>query len=329
MTGEFQLIRKIIQHWQQAEDVHIGPGDDASAITVITDRDQLFLQTTDLLIEGVHFRKGWGSAYQLGWKSLAVNLSDIAAMGGKPTHTHLSLAIPKSWSEENILELMQGFKALADRFHISLLGGDLSASEVSLMIAGAANGFVHQNQVIMRKGARAGDIIWISGTVGDAAAGLRLLQEGKESEETSELVRSFLEPFPEVDLGLLCAQSGCVNAMIDVSDGLAGDLGHILETSEVGAILYEEKIPISDALKNAAIGKHWDVLELALRGGEDYRLLGTTSEADFGQFNRIVNEKLNKSVIEIGRIESELGLRMQYRNGNCEEINPAAYDHFS
>ena len=109
MTDEFQLIQKLISGWRSGSTAIIGPGDDASAVVTSSDPDSLFLQTVDLLIENVHFRKGWGSPFQLGWKSLAVNLSDIAAMGGKPTHVHLSLAIPKTWLESELLEFLVGF----------------------------------------------------------------------------------------------------------------------------------------------------------------------------------------------------------------------------
>lgn len=329
MTGEFELIRKLTQSWRQNGDIFIGPGDDASAIVIPKEDDTLFLQTIDLLIEDVHFQRGWGMPEQLGWKSLAVNLSDIAAMGGKPTHTHLSLAIPPSWSDEEILKFMSGYKSLADRYNVRLLGGDLSRSKSSLMIASTANGIVKKDRVITRGGAKIGDIIWISGNPGEAAGGLKLLQEKNNPYTNEKLMKRFLEPAPEVELGIFCAECGLVQAMIDVSDGLAGDLGHILKASNLGATLFQEDIPFSPGLSKATKENHWDALELALHGGEDYHLLGTTSEDNYQRFTTLLKEKLNRTIYKIGRIEPRTGLRLRLANGNCIEIPPTAYDHFS
>ena len=329
MTTEFELIEKLKAGWKCGNDVKIGPGDDASALHLEACENKLFLQTVDLLVEGVHFRKNWGSAYQLGWKSLAVNLSDIAAMGGQPLHTHLSLAVPGTWSEVEISEFMEGFKALADQYKISLLGGDLSRSDGPLMIAGTANGTVAANQVITRRGAKSGDVIWVSGPLGSAEAGLRLLKEEKFADDHKELLNAFLKPSPEVELGMLCASSGLVTALIDLSDGLAGDLGHVLKASGVGATLEEEKFPITQTLQNVAARNNWNITDLLLRGGEDYKLLGCTPETKFDQFRNLVNEQLGKTISRIGSITSEQGLVLNYRDGRCEKVNPTSFDHFA
>ena len=329
MSGEFELIKKLASGWSSGPEAAIGPGDDASAVAFSTDQETLLLQTTDLLIEGIHFQKGWGCPFQLGWKSLAVNLSDIAAMGGKPLHTHLSLAIPSHWSEAEILELRDGFKACAERFQIRLLGGDLSRSKDSLMIAGMADGIVPSDQVIRRGGAKPGDVVWVSGPLGGASAGLQLLKEGTSDDQFKDLYEAFLEPQPEVELGMLCASSGLVNALIDLSDGLAGDLGHIMEASKAGAILEEAKIPFPELLRETAAEKSWDLLDLILRGGEDYRLLGCTPQARFDRFRRLVEETLGTSVIAVGLISAQPGLRLKRRDGGEEAISPTAHDHFS
>lgn len=328
MTGEFDLIEKLVADWRRGVDVRVGPGDDASGIGLGTSEDRLLLQTIDLLVEGVHFRKNWGSPFQLGWKSLAINLSDIAAMGGKPTHTHLALAIPVTWSEAEILEFMSGFKSLADRYQISLLGGDLSRSDESLMIAGTANGTVASDQVILRKGARVGDVIWVSGELGNAAGGLKLLKDGIVEEGATELLNAFLQPQPEVELGMLCSACGLIHAMIDLSDGLAGDLRHVLGASSVGATLEKEKIPVGKALAGTAEQRHWDALEMSLYGGEDYRLLGCTARENFDAFCDLVKQQLSRMVFSIGYISQNPGLRLQHHDGRCEEIPARAYDHF-
>ncbi len=329
MRDEFALISKLLKDWQLRSEVKIGPGDDASAIEIPEAEDNLVLQSTDLLIENVHFRKDWGTPFQLGWKSLAVSLSDLAAMGGNPHHTHLNLAIPPTWTESEILEFMSGFKALAERYNVSLLGGDLSASPEHLMISVHIDGAVSKNNVIRRQGAQAGDIIWVSGKLGIAAAGMECLKKDRVTDCPVELLEAFNQPEPEVELGLLCASSGHVHAMIDISDGLAGDLGHILKASKVGATLIEEQIPTIEDIVKLPDVINGDPLHLALAGGEDYRLLGCTPEEKINALQKLVEDQLKRSLFPIGIIEERLGLRLQFSDGNHREIEPSAYDHFS
>ncbi len=326
MIGEFELIRKLIEGWKPARDVSIGPGDDSSAI--VADKKRLLLQSTDLLLENVHFRKGWGTPYQLGWKALAVNLSDIAAMGGTPSHTHLNLAVPPTWSETEIIELMSGFKAMADRYGVSLLGGDLSSSPDLLVVSVFVNGNALESRVIRRDGAKPGDIIWVSGLLGSAAAGLELLKNNIVTDPQSELLNPFLMPQPEIELGTICAQNGSVNALIDISDGLAGDLGHILEASNTGAKLIREDIPLAEDNPAYADLPDFDRFEFALRGGEDYRLLGCTPRSKFDRLNISVKNQLGRALYAIGEIESETGLRLISQEGGVEEIKAVSHDHF-
>ena len=329
MTGEFELIEKLTREWRLAEDVRIGPGDDTSAVEIVSPRNELLLQTTDLLIENVHFQKEWSTPFELGWKSLAVNLSDIAAMGGTPRHTHLSLAVPTSWTEAEILSLMQGYKTLADRFPVSLIGGDLSKSPNSLIISAVVDGFVPTDQVIRRKGSLPGDVIWVSGTLGDASAGLQVFKNRKQDKFKTETLQAFVKPEPEIELGKICAESGLVNAMIDLSDGLTGDLGHILKASGVGAVINEDQLPVSGFTKRVAAEFNLNPLEFALRGGEDYHLLGCTPEGFFNDFAERVKDKLGKSIYALGRITGEPGLRFQLKSGDIKEISPTAHDHFA
>ena len=330
--GEFELIGKLIEHWYSGPDVLIGPGDDASAVRWAA-AGVVLLQTTDLLIENVHFRRDWGTPRQLGWKALAVNLSDIAAMGGKPLHAHLNLAIPTSWPQKEILSFQSGFRALAERFGVSLLGGDLSSSPGPLVISVMVNGCVKAGKAIRRSGAIPGDVIWVSGTLGDAAAGLRLLQSAQRSARFSRheraLQKAFLQPMPEVDLGIICSDSGCVHAMIDLSDGLAGDLGHILELSKVGAIIESDKLPISKALSGAAKRHRWKVQELTLQGGEDYRLLGYSPPNAFKRLNQRVEKELNRSLFPIGEMTAQRGLFLRQQKGRVLKLKAKSFDHFS
>ncbi|MCX6639485.1 MAG: thiamine-phosphate kinase [bacterium] len=329
MIGEFQLIEKLVSGWSLGQEVAIGPGDDASAIAIQQMGGDLYLQTVDLLIERVHFSKNWGSLFQLGWKSLAVNLSDIAAMGGRPLHTHLALAIPPSWSETEIMEFRRGFQALAQKYQVSLLGGDTTAAKQDLMVAVSAGGIARQDQVIKRSGASPGDVIWVSGHLGDAAAGLHALLGHCADDVDPSLLEAFLQPEPEIDLGRLCAETGLVHAMIDISDGLTGDLGHILKASDVGAILQEELLPVSPELRQFAQMNQLEHLSWCMKGGEDYKLLGASSRSDFTTLQNEAENRLHKKIYPIGEITAPSGLYLQRRDGKIEELVPQAYDHFN
>ncbi len=327
--GEFELIRRFISDWiPPGEEVRIGSGDDASALDYALLGKQLLLQTTDLLVENIHFRKGWGTPCQLGWKALAVNLSDIAAMGGTPRHVHLSLAIPPAWLQEEIMEFRQGFLDLAARHGIALLGGDLCASPGPLMISVMVNGTVEPDRVLRRSGAKPGEVIWVSRTLGDAAGGRHLLEDNA-GEGAGELLQAFLRPQAEVELGALCGESGLVSALIDLSDGLAGDLGHILEMSGVGATVEEVHLPLSVNLRSEAQRQNWDLLELALRGGEDYALLGCTPRDNFPELDHLVKDKLGRNLFPIGGLEENPGLRLHRITGETEPLRPEAFDHFA
>ncbi|RJP75395.1 MAG: thiamine-phosphate kinase [Candidatus Zixiibacteriota bacterium] len=337
--GEFELIRKFLSGpeaesapgpgaasaWPTGQGVVIGPGDDAAVLRPPGDR--VILQTTDLLVEGIHFRRDWGTPRHLGWKSLAVNLSDIAAMGGQPLHCLLSLALPPPWTDAEVMEFRRGFLDLACRFDVALIGGDVTASPGPLLISVTVNGAADPARVLTRAGARPGDVIWISRPPGAAAAGLELLREGSP-EVYPELLEAFLQPRPEVELGLACAAGGRVRALIDVSDGLAGDLGHILEASGVGAELEETALPVLPALKSAARNRNWNLREYMLRGGEEYSLLGCTPEGQWENFDRALREKLGRGVYAIGRVRREAGLVLRHADGREENIAPRAYDHF-
>ncbi len=326
--GEFERIRRFLDGWKWGAEVKIPPGDDASAVTLSEGSGEFFLQTTDLLIEEVHFRRDWGSPFQLGWKALAVNLSDIAAMGGEPRHTHLSLAVPEDYPESDLFALMEGFKALANRYRVALLGGDLSRSPEHLVISVMVDGVAPGSRVLRRSGAQPGDVIWVSRALGGAAAGMRLLREDA-ADAFPDLVLNFLQPQPEVELGELCSQSRKVHALIDLSDGLTGDLEHILAASGGGADLRAADLPLHPMLPECCRERDWDVLDLALNGGEGYQLLGCTPADDFDAFSRLAAERLQTTIFPIGRFTSSPGIRLKHPDGSVTEVTPASWDHFS
>lgn len=273
--GEFGFIAGIRERFPAAPGV-LGIGDDCAVLPQASGMETLV--STDMLIEGTHFLIDDISPFQLGWKSAAVNVSDIAAMGGRPVATFLSLAIPKGMDDEWLDGFLDGYKALSDRFGVQLLGGDTTSSPDRLCINVTVLGECPAGRSIRRSGACIGDLVCVTGHLGDSAAGLRAILSGYPgSEVASRLVRRHYEPMPRVEAGLALAASEGVHAMMDISDGIGSDLRHIMEESHVGAEVEVDAVPLSDDLKAFCSSEGLDPLELAISGGEDYELLFTVA----------------------------------------------------
>ena len=268
--GEFGLIDRISTGIADNESVKIGIGDDAAAI--VPAEGQLSLVTSDMLVEGVHFDLVLSDPLTLGKKSLAVNLSDLAAMGAKPRYFLLSLAIPSALTLEFFDDFISGLMQRAEQFGVTLVGGDTCSSKGGLVISVTAIGEQMPESVVRRSGARPGDLLFVTGTLGDSALGLELLRQGEHS---GLMVERHLDPEPRVAAGILLAESGLATAMIDVSDGLLADLGHILSLSNVGARVELGNIPLSPGYTEEITRFAGDPFSLALGGGEDYELLFT------------------------------------------------------
>ena len=306
--GEFEFIEQLRELFPSPDGV-LGIGDDCAVVPFSAARglpgiaadgradapclaNGELLVSTDLLTEGVHFRLDWMTPRQLGWKSAMVNISDIAAMGGIPRWAFLSLAIPQNHKDADLMAFMQGFKEASDRYGVQLLGGDTCRSKALLTVNVTIMGTCEAGSSVKRRGARAGDLICVSGTLGDSAAGLALLQEGRQGGGENlkgagekRLIQHHLEPVARVELGRALAAMPGIGAMMDLSDGLAADLPHILKASSplaaatgnasLGAVIDVDKIPLSDDLRSLCAEMGWDALSLALEGGEDYELLFT------------------------------------------------------
>ena len=271
--GEFGLIARIRERFTAPEGV-TGIGDDCAVLPQRDGRDTLV--STDMLVEGTHFLRDDITPYQLGWKSAAVNLSDIAAMGGKPTGTFLSLALPagleSAWAED----FLRGYAELSERFGTPLLGGDTTASPDRICINVTVLGVCLSGCARTRSGARPGDLVCVTGTLGDSAAGLKAILAGVERDaDVQALVDRHYLPMPRVTEGLRLAAIAGVHAMMDISDGIGSDLRHILEASGAGAEIDIRKLPLSPALRRVCARPGWDAVELAVCGGEDYELLFT------------------------------------------------------
>ena len=271
--GEFGLIEWIRGQFPVPDGV-LGIGDDCA---VIPQRDGLeTLVTTDMLVEGSHFLLEDIDPYSLGWKSAAVNLSDIAGMGGKPVGTFLSVALPKSLDDSFLEGFFRGYKDLSDRFDCPLLGGDTTASPDRMCINVTVLGSCAAGRSRKRSAAQPGDLVCVTGPLGDSAAGLKvILDKVERSEEETILRERHYRPLPRVEEGMKLAGTPGVNAMMDISDGIGSDLRHILEESGKGARVDVRSLPLSAELRTVCARRAWDPVVLALDGGEDYELLFT------------------------------------------------------
>ena len=276
LTSEWDLINALSREFGPAPaGVILGIGDDCAAIE-IPGPDYL-LWTVDTLVEGVHFDLAYTSLSQLGWKSLTVNLSDIAAMGGDPGPALLSLGWPPDRDRRVALAFAAGLAQAAREYGVAVIGGDTVASPGGLIVTVTLTGRVPAAQMLRRAGAGIGDLIFVTGPLGEAAAGLEILRQGLElpPDLKEALTEAQLRPRPHLRAGRLLAQEGLATALIDTSDGIATDLYHICRASGVGARIPAAAVPVSPRVTAAAPHLGRDPLDLALTGGEDYLLLFT------------------------------------------------------
>jgi thiamine-monophosphate kinase len=320
--GEFGLIDLIARKVRPSSNVAIGIGDDAAAFQ--WNPNHLALATADMLVEGVHFNLSYCDPVRLGRKSLAVNLSDIAAMGGKPLSFLLSLAIPETISLEFLKDFSSGLLEIADEFGATLIGGDTCASQSGLVIAISLFGEQQKGKLSQRCTARPGDSIFVTGYLGDSALGLKLLQNGHKD---GNAVTRHLDPTPRVHEGRALAESGLPTAMIDISDGLLSDLGHVTEKSSVGARVYLERIPLSPEYTEYFAAGNDERYVLALGGGEDYELLFTAPAHRKCEIASLFR-KFGTPVSEIGEITTVPGIRVLSAEGETVHCKATGYDHF-
>ncbi len=325
--GEFGLIRRIAPHFETSAHQALGIGDDCA---VIPNGDgRVTLVTTDLLIESIHFLRDRISPENLGHKALAVNLSDIAAMGGRPTAAFLSIGLPQNTQIEWLDRFFSGIKSLGEATACPLLGGDTTRSDDTIIINFAVLGEALEKEVKLRSTAPAGDVIAVTGVLGDSAAGLRLLLEGHHVEDPNRihLVDAHNRPMPHLEEGHWLAAHGEVHAMMDVSDGIDSDLRHIMEKSGLGAIVDLDTLPVSKPMSIVCKELDWPLHETALAGGEDYCLLCTVDPDSFEHLAAEFQRQFDRPLSKIGTMEK--GRSLCYtRGGVFVELNRSGYDHF-
>lgn len=322
-VGEFGLIGRIAEKVTRKTGVRIGIGDDAAATEPTA--GMLALTTSDMLVEGVHFDLSLCDPVTLGRKSLAVNLSDIAAMGGRPRYFLLSLAIPKTLPVEFLDAFIKGLLEQAEHFQVALIGGDTCSSQGGLTISITVMGEQSPERVVRRNGAQPGDQICVTGTLGDSALGFELLKKG---ENAGPAVERHLDPLPRVLEGMALAEAGIPSAMIDISDGLLADLTHILDQSGVGARVELDKIPLSGYFREKCPLIARDPYTLSLAGGEDYELLFTTSPHKL-ESARVILAKSGASLSVIGEITGAGRLQVISADGSEYQALATGYNHFA
>ena len=322
--GEFGFIDRIAAHAQRNR-VLCGIGDDCAVIAM--DEDRARLVTTDAMVEGVHFVQN-APPESVGYKLLTASLSDIAAMGGKPTDAVVGISASAHCDAAYVERIYNGLFACADRFGVAIVGGDTTRTTGPLVLSLTLTGHMARDQVCYRSGAQVGDAIYVSGTLGDAAAGLGVVlgEVSMQGEDRAALLRQHYRPDARVDLGRALAGTGGITAMIDISDGLASDLNHICRQSEVSAVIRAEAIPMSAAFVKFCAASQQNKLDLALAGGEDFELLFCVRRAQVHQVEALATRY---SISRIGEIATgNGGVKIKNEDGKRVLLEREGYEHF-
>ena len=308
--------------------VPIGIGDDAAVLA--PERGRVQIVTTDSLVEDVHFRRAWSALDAIGHKALAVNLSDIAAMGGVPRAALLSLALPPAFLLEEFDALIEGVVSLAAREHVALVGGNLSRSPGPLFVDMTVIGSAHPRRVLSRAGGRAGDELFLTGSIGAAAAGLALCEAGAGRDlhdaDARACIDRYERPEPRLQCGLQVGRNRGASAAIDLSDGLADAARQLAAASGVGVVLEAGALPIHPGARRRAARAGLDPVSTALGGGEDYELLFSVGRRQRRAFLAVANRCRGLVVTRVGRLTADPGAWLE-RDGRLEPLL-GGFTHF-
>ena len=328
--GEFELIRLLTDDISPDVQTIVGVGDDCAVYEI--GKKRYLLATCDMLIEDVHFSRRTASPFLIGCKAIACSLSDIAAMGGRPLFTLISIGLPESMSEEFVQDLYIGVRSMCRDHGLALVGGDTVRSPDKMVIDVSMVGDCPKGKFILRSGAKAGDAIVVTGCLGDSAAGLDLLDGNRtepDTERRSELIEAHLAPEPQTEQGIFLTEGFGVHSMIDISDGFTGDLAHICESSKLGARIWVDKIPISETLEEFCRGARLDPLDYALSGGEDYELLFTLPRQGLERLMREWSEEFDVPLFHIGEMDNTVkGICLLAENGSERPLESRSFEHF-
>jgi len=321
--GERALIARIRERLVVPPWVVIGPGDDAAVIEPA--RGTLEVWTTDAIVDGIHVDRRFVPPAAIGHRALAVNLSDLAAMGARPRAALLSLALPGSLELDAFDGILDGLLALAGRHDMALVGGNITSTPGPLSLHVTAVGTVHRRRVLTRAGARPGDDLFVTGTLGDAAAGLDALRRNPAAPVRGRVAR-YLRPEPRVRAGLLLGAGRVAASCVDLSDGLADGIRQIAEASSVGIVLDAAAVPMTPELREAGSAAGTGGLELALRGGDDYELLFTVRRAHGRRLRAVLRQLGDLPITRIGAVTRARDLLVQ--DGPDVRPLPGGYEHF-
>lgn len=305
--------------------VALGIGDDAAV--VLPEPRSLDVFTTDALVDGVHFDRAFTPPEAIGHRALAVNLSDLAAMGARPRIALLSLILPADLLLSDLTAMIDGLLALAARHNVALVGGNITRTPGPLCVDITAVGSVHPRKFLQRSGARPGDEVWVSGQVGSAAAGLAWLASGGVTADAmTACAEAYLRPEPRLRLGHLLARNRAASACVDLSDGLADGLHRLADASDAGVVVDSQAFPITADARRWFVSHEADPVMAALQGGDDYELLFTVGARQRSRFRSVRQTLGELALTRIGRVTASRTVRLKTAWG--EVPVPAGYEHF-
>jgi len=326
IQDEFEFIQNIRPTQKYRKNLVVGIGDDAAVISPAENYEQVIC--IDTMVEGIHFTKSTMSPFDVGYKSVAINLSDIAAMGAIPKYYLVSISIPQSWSQNELYELYEGMNEIANEFRLDLIGGDTVSSKHQLVVTVTVIGEVEKGKAVLRRQAKPGDVVFVTGTLGDSAAGLHLLLHQEKNSITNDdyqfLAFRHQRPSPRVKVGREVSKLERAS-LNDISDGIASELNEIAEASNVSILIHHHLLPLSDSLQKFQYEFMYDWV---LFGGEDFELVGTTSKESFEVLKQAC-EKEGIQITQIGEVlhSENVGVIINV-NGKHEVLQKRGYNHF-
>ena len=327
--GEFALLARLQRRLKQgdAPPVVRGIGDDCAVLRPADGHD--LLVTTDTQEEGVHFRRDWSTPADIGWRCLAVNVSDIAAMGGVPLGAVVALSLPAALAVAFVEAMYDGLNDMASAYDCPIIGGNISKSAERLSVTITVLGSAPRDGAVYRAAARVGDAIWVTGDLGGAKAGLEALNhpQAVAGLPTGEVLSRYRRPRPRLREAQALRRHGA-RSLIDLSDGLSSDLAHVCEASGVGARLQADRIPISDETRTVADALGLDPLTMALHGGEDFELCLTAKSDAAAPLEQGFGGQFDCPLTRIGTIQAGAGVTLRYPDGSEESLAAGGYDHF-
>ena len=326
--GERGLIQRIRDRFPAAPgSLHVGIGDDAAVTAGV--RGELEVLTTDAMVEGVHFDLRFSSFEDVGYKALAVNVSDIAAMGATPRLALLSLILPERLSVGDVDALLEGFGRMAAEAGVSLAGGNITSTSGPLVIDVTAVGHVRLRRILTRKGGRPGDILYVTGAIGGASAGLGMLRAGLAAPgdpEVAALIERHKRPVPRLRTGALLGRTRCATACMDLSDGLADGVAQLAAASGTGAVINAEALPIPAAARRWFESQGADPVAAAVAGGDDYELVFSVPPRFRGRLKTVIQQGRGLPVTPIGELTASPAILLK-RDGATEPL-PDGFTHF-